>query len=822
MSATGKAKSNDESFEASQLKFNAKIENFLDINVNIDHGQFFTTAEPATNFHQLFFNVSGDIITGAIGYSASVVEIASGSIDIGRTTGKYASHIIVQAETGTTDTLTDIQNFVLGYQDITIQADTGDTITISTGGTTGSDIFLGDGVSSVTLNSTEQIRLRYDIIANRWSSFIDTTSGGGGVSFPIRPPIDNRSIVSTNQAFTLSSTTGHVLKFIAAGNFDVTFTAFPANNIQQEWEVEVIQDATGGRIVNFPQVLNPPTLPTTPNNTTIVVFRTNDGGATIRVGNTVTTTAGVSALSQLTIDVTKDWQAFGATNFGNLSGVTGISGTGSGVIISGIDTYDFFQAGQSIQNKADPDGGILYDVNDLQSHIFRADGDEIARFEESAAGVFRFNLLDHSARNAKDITFDVGATNSVPGSSPGMGYDVTPSRLVINVPAGSHLGISENAVVGSTQITDNGVLSNVLTADSDLFIGILGTSPPTVTGQFTNNATDVFVFSGGASRNLSNISIVAAATTELDNLTTTSINAALLPQASATLDFGSELLPWRIGHFREIEFPVTTGAPGPSTDTQISVNTSNNMAFNNSVNGGGFLYYFEGVNKWSISATQLSGDFILLQNSLTFNNSTTNPIGDGELTRNGNAMLLQSPEFGLRSSATTTTFDIIKIDPNPVADDTIGRMRFRVDDTGVFVTYATIRTELIDVTDASRLVLEVRGDGANVDGLQIEADDNNPRVALIIGGLDPSRIQPQIGEMGYFVTAQVRDFSLAIGTSGSLEIPVLDNASPSLTALNQAFGAFDGACGYEIQDNRLYVRESSSSWSFWTRDGEVT
>ncbi|MCH7697002.1 MAG: hypothetical protein IIB73_12080 [Proteobacteria bacterium] len=75
--------------------------------------------------------------------------------------------------------------------------------------------------------------------------------------------------------------------------------------------------------------------------------------------------------------------------------------------------------------------------------------------------------------------------------------------------------------------------------------------------------------------------------------------------------------------------------------------------------------------------------------------------------------------------------------------------------------------------------------------------------------------------IGLFVTGEPDSLD-NIGNSGTLQIPILDDGSPSVTDLNQAFGAFDGAFGYESVDERLYVRESSTRWVFFNTDGAVT
>ena len=338
------------------------------------------------------------------------------------------------------------------------------------------------------------------------------TPSSPGIAFPIDFPITFLGLIgSITQIIDFSLSTRHGWKAEFNGDVELAFTNPPTGELGLA-TFKFKQDAVGDHTLTLPvgtinkEIVEAGFLLGIDEETGIVIeFFDDTFYAFLETGNIVSGGGSFSGnLSDLIINVNKDWAAQGISNLGALTGITGITGTGASVVISGIDTYDFFQAGQSIQNKADPDGGLLYNVNNLQSHIFRADTDEIARFEESAANIFGLNMLEHSIRDAKDLTFDVGATYAAPGSTPGIGYDILSAGLMINVPTGSHLAISENGVVGSTQIFDDSIESDLLTANSSLLVGILG-GAPVVSGQFTNDGTDTFVFSGGAVRNLSNI-----------------------------------------------------------------------------------------------------------------------------------------------------------------------------------------------------------------------------------------------------------------------------------------------------------------------------
>ena len=119
--------------------------------------------------------------------------------------------------------------------------------------------------------------------------------GGSGISFPVIPPVNVLGTVSTNQNIDLSLTTAHSTSLTLGANIDITFSNFPATSNQIEWEIEVTQDASTAFVITWPvAVVNPPDPSTyaTLGSVTVIVFRTNDGGTTIRVANTVTTTTG--------------------------------------------------------------------------------------------------------------------------------------------------------------------------------------------------------------------------------------------------------------------------------------------------------------------------------------------------------------------------------------------------------------------------------------------------------------------------------------------------------------------------------------------------
>jgi len=228
----GKADNRDKIFEVEQLKLNARIENFMDQNSNLDHGQFFITPDPFKDT-QKFLPLGGGVVSGAIGYNTSKITIASGAIDIGANSGKYAGHIVLTSESGTTDTLTTINNFQLENQHQVLQAASGHTITIVS--TDNIDLS-----SSITLTNQDTVEIFFDIANNKWR-LVGGSGSGSGSQTPWLSNIDAATFDLTNlDSLAFQSTAGTL------SSLNVGFSALGAggfrgnilNNGRFEWTEE--------------------------------------------------------------------------------------------------------------------------------------------------------------------------------------------------------------------------------------------------------------------------------------------------------------------------------------------------------------------------------------------------------------------------------------------------------------------------------------------------------------------------------------------------------------------------------------------------------
>lgn len=386
----------------------------------------------------------------------------------------------------------------------------------------------------------------------------------------------------------------------------------------------------------------------------------------------------------------------------------------------GLNTLNFFQAGQSIQTKADPDGGLLYDVADLQSHIFRANLDEIARFEESAAGVFRLDMLDHTIDNAKDYRFDPTASYSIPGSQPGIGFDDANNRMRINVPTGSQVSFEENSAGFGTGVTigpasGGSVTANIINASDVLQLGV-DVTVPTVEGEFRSDGTKVTVFSGGAVRNLNNIGAGSPLTTKGDIFTFDTVNARL--------PVGTD------GQRLTANSAVALGVEWQDVVVPNSISQGDSNVTVTDVGSGLVATAVDGATRFSVQASRIDVEdlplfgltqvsftnasltkTVLTQNINDFTMNFLTNTDDFIINFNGVTGFIVDKDFTRVASTspnvTEAVFELFRDDPSPLAGDEVGIFKFRGrNSAGAITTYTQIESEIIDplsTNETSRL-----------------------------------------------------------------------------------------------------------------------
>jgi len=638
-------------------------------------------------------------------------------------------------------------------------------------------------------------------------------------------------------------------------NITFAFTDLPASGSYGSILVIIDIDGTGGFDTPIwpASVANAPTVSTTANTRTSVLLYTINGGTVVTNATSVGSSSGGGSISQ--------WATFSAVADVNFATFDGLN----------IDRLRFVVSSGAPSSAADPSifldssANMVHNVAGLKATSFKSNNVEIAKFIEAASTVYRLDMLAHSVHNAKDILIDDSAgAVTFAGTAPALGFDSGSSRLILNMPAGANLFITNNNVIGSTQMNNNSISANIINASDVLQLGV-DVTVPTVVGEFRSNGTDVTVFSGGSVINFSNlagqfsdslfriqdnadatkqlafeVSAITTGTTRtitipnantalvldtLANLAVTAINVSLL-FGTTGLDIGDSTNPVDNFFVNQVRLqpgtivtnkPMITSVGGNSVDINHPTGSSVNFTEQGGtagviIDGGGLV----------------TTNNAIIKNTLTINNSSTNPASDGQFTRNVAVVGLQADSFDVRRDSIVVSSEPAEIKLRKLANSITSGTEIATVSFQTGITTATtwgdigVGTLVGSGADASFLSLRVRADNGLITAVSFQGDDNNQRVQMLMGGTSQARIQPSFDRMGYFVTPQVTNFSLVIGTAGSIEIPVLSNGSPSVTDLNQAFGSFDNAFGYESVDERFYVRESATRWVFFDADGAVT
>ena len=714
----------------------------------------------------------------------------------------------------------------------------------------------------IRLFSTESANFEF-IMASSSSTTIFSGGGGGGVagggtggvSFPITPPVDVRGNVNTNQNITLTDADAHSTTLTLTGDIDITFSGFPTSGTQIEWEVEITQDGTGGHIITWPaEVTNPPVLDTDPDSISVVVFRTNDGGVTVRVGNTVTTTGGASTLSELGIDINKNWGGFGISNFGPLTGVTSIDLDGVAATIQGVANFNFFQAGHSLVSTT---GQIAYNVADIDAHKFFANNVEIARFVEEAAGIYRLDMLNHTLKDAKDLRLDVNATFAIPGSIPGIGYDSITDELRNNAPDNAkHVwSTNNNELMGLTESQLTFLDGLKIQANPN------GTNPGISVGQFagdpasTTNADLWYNSTTNKLRTKENgvdVDVVnpvsGFASTELDNLGITSINADLIPQAGRLL--GTDAAPW--SDTTSNKFTLGTAGTFAASDNAIIADAATGLEYNTPV-GDLHSFFFGNLKRIELNTSELKfvtgGQFESA--GLILTDAGFPPVTTGEFRLDGSRLELEADEFALRHTSTVAgefaEISAVKVDADPLADESIARFIGKNDDSGTIRNYGGLYVDTKLVADSGSTQMVVRANNSNSLAVGIQLDGDNDITGRSYATLN-SIIRSDVGfgnEDGNGGTFNIRpdvnagastilgivvqdNVSSTVGVNGMIAIPTQNlptGGSLTKAVLDTAFGTHKGAMGWDeptFSDGKLFVRNSNGDWYFFNQDGVIT
>tara|TARA_R110000803_G_scaffold94839_1_gene162580 strand:+ start:30 stop:1904 length:1875 start_codon:yes stop_codon:yes gene_type:complete len=151
---------------------------------------------PAGNY----LATTGDTMMGPIAYNPTTVSIASNAIDIGLSSEKSSTYVIL--DSATTDLIT-ITGAQFSGQDLILQGKTGSTITVKNSG----NIITPDG-ADWDINGLAMIRMIYDEASTKWRIYSTVGSGGAGggantaLSNLTSPTSVNQSLVMNDNDIT--------------------------------------------------------------------------------------------------------------------------------------------------------------------------------------------------------------------------------------------------------------------------------------------------------------------------------------------------------------------------------------------------------------------------------------------------------------------------------------------------------------------------------------------------------------------------------------------------------------------------------------------
>lgn len=699
----------------------------------------------------------------------------------------------------------------------------------------------------------DEVKLKISAINTPVTESYEVIGGGsgGGLTEPVilTPNFITQQTAPTK---TIIDWNKNINVLTMSANTDFDFSNLPANGMYEGIQIIIDIDSTGGYDTpTWPvSLLNPPIVPTTPDTRFSVMLYTIDGGLLVTHGTSVgsSATGGIANLSELTIDVSKDWQKFAITNLSATAYVdTGGVSRGS---ISGDAGATAIRLSLSTANKF-----IISDVlTDIVSfddatgiklegtHVINANNNIINQIGELQLS----NFSSHTPSNENTIAFDSiddELKYSVALTTDAHSWYADTDRLASIVRTGTDQG----------QLNIHDIITDNLSVNNQ-FIMFDSALDPGFNGEFRRNGIDVKVFTGNSLLNLSNIGVQNSIVDGDSSVVVTDTGLPADAKIECILNGGV------VGGFTPISFLPTI--PIDMIAGLNILNTDNVRFLRNSdtipISVTGFVPDAFGLrlnledsadiftltynsatvtHQWT-NAVQTSPNLIL-NSTLTIQDSSTDPIANGIFSRNGNVLGLEIPEFTVRRTTTTdidfVDLSLVKVDASPGSGDNIAALNYSVDDSGVIIKYAQTRAELRDATDAGRYYISVRADNNSslVDAIEIIGDDNNlqsfinvnARISsdLLFGvesGVTDLKIFPQVNTIGITLD----NASYTVGSAGTLGPPIVTSLGANKEAADAAFGNHDGNIGIldtGIGALTLFARQNDGNWAAVTMSRDV-
>ena len=671
-------------------------------------------------------------------------------------------------------------------------------------------------VTALTALATEYSQVTIFEIALGGSSGASSGGGGGSVSFPITPSINDHGNVGTvTEDLDLSATTGHVHKITMTGNPTLTFSNPPTSGTQIEFEIEMIQDGTGSRVPIFPAaVVETVTVSQTASSTTILTCRTNDGGTSYHVipalrgsislsGGTSFANTALSNLASPTLNTDLSFNSYDAKlvdriEFTSSSGAVSAASTATiyldsgGSMTANVATGDSFVVtvndSATIPFSASASSvtvlGVIFDTNNADYNGVNIIGTGAVLADVAAAVDIGSSAKYYDRANIRGIQFR-GNDLTAPNSSSVNQIKTTATSMAFNLDNTIHNYIWYHNGVSTMSLGDTAltVPTNIILGDGTSGQGALTLADSTSyvgasNGAIYREGADVKIYSGGSEVNITTVTN-GFATTELDNLGTTAINASMVPNGDGTLDLGSSIAAWDSVNADYIRFRNDVTAPSPGQTHKIST-SSTAMDFNVSGAADTFNFYINGTNE------------VILGSTCTFNGNII--LGDGA-TGSGTITFSDSVSFvGASNGAIYREGSDVKIytggsEINMSSIPTLSASNTWTGTETVFSNNVTFGSSGVDTIS------------------YVGKIDTN---VLLVGGLVFK--SQNTTEIGF----QVTNGSLTVGAEGSIELPFATSAPGTKTAADTAFGNLPGCAGISDTGSGsvfLYVRQTSGNWA---------
>ncbi len=456
--------------------------------------------------------------------------------------------------------------------------------------------------------------------------------GSSGVTFPITPTINDHGNVGTvTEDIDISLSTGHVHKITMTGNPTLTFSNPPISGVQMEFEIEFVQDATGGRTVTHPAAVKETiTLASAANTTTIITYRTNDNGTTYHA---IPALRGTISLSGNFLELT------GGTMSGNIAmGTNDVSGggtfTSTNSTITNLTATN--QAAVTMTGDITMGNKDILTAKDLQFQNGGTLTNTVSMIMSDTSGDMSFNVASGDQYNLY-----------VAGGTARMELDVNDMQLVSLTSDTNDL----NFLHGDTTPANNDIPGKLQWAGFDDVGG-----GPFVYASIWGVQEDVSAGTLDASIRFS----CASAGSEIDLMTmnfasnTTRVFQNLVP-SGAGKSLGLSSLSWADNYMDIIN-------AGGSTDLDLKCDSGQNInMFSNSVSRGFF-------DDTGFSVTT----------GLHFVAQASDPTSSQEMQSNLNNIVMLTEEFKLKETGSSIPdFTIIREDTTPNDDDIVGRINFQ-------------------------------------------------------------------------------------------------------------------------------------------------